>query len=65
MAASRDNFSNIGSGVLTRSPIYENWSGRVLHTSLGIPVTKKQLLLPLLATNKMENPFCMWKVRKP
>jgi hypothetical protein len=64
MAAGRDNFSNLGSGVLTRSPIYKNWSCGVLHTSLGSPSRKTTSFAPL-ATNKMENPFFMWKVENP
>jgi hypothetical protein len=41
MDITRDNSSNLGSGIPTRSSTHENWSGGVLHTALGSHFTKK------------------------
>jgi hypothetical protein len=59
MDITRDNSSNLGYGIPTRSSTHENWSGGVLHTALGSHFTKKTLVLALLGTNKMENLFFM------
>jgi hypothetical protein len=55
MAAGRDNFSNLGSRISTRSPTHENWSGRVLHSALGSHLTKNHLFYPFL-------PLIKWKI---
>jgi hypothetical protein len=41
MDITRDNSSNLGSGIPTRSSTHENWSARVLHTALASHFTKK------------------------
>jgi hypothetical protein len=64
MAAGRDNSSNLGSGLPTRSPSRENLSGGNMHNALGSHFTKKTPILPLLGTTKIENPLFMWQVKK-
>jgi hypothetical protein len=46
MAACCDNSSNLGSGLPTRSPSHENWSGGVLHNILGSHFTKNHPFCP-------------------
>jgi hypothetical protein len=47
MAAGRDNSSNLGFGLLTRSPSRENLSGGIMHNSLGSHFTKNTHFAPL------------------
>jgi hypothetical protein len=64
MAAGRDNSQPPGCGTPGRSPTHENYSGDVLHTTLGGPFTKKAPVLTPPGTQKMGNAFFMWKLEK-
>jgi hypothetical protein len=46
MAAGRDNSSNLGSGLPTRSPSRENLSGGIMHNALGSHFTKNHPFCP-------------------
>jgi hypothetical protein len=65
MAPGLDNSWNLGFCIPTRTPTYENWSGRVPQNTLGSHFTKNHQFLPLSATNIMKNPFFMLQVENP